>query len=143
MSKRLHIRRGGAVMHRFILVSLVCLFTLLTSEFIFLANQATAAGCCMCTNQCAWFCTCRGSIPSSPKCALPNDVALRHVSQPLPPLDSVTPGADRLRKLAIERQCPQNRSNFSLLEERFEFSEQAFDVTNLPLGQIGALETSP
>lgn len=141
MSNRLHIRRGGAVMHRFTLVFFVCLFTLLTSEFIFLANPATAA-CCMCT-KCSWNCTCRGTTASCPYCALPNDVPLRHVSQPLSPLESVTPGADRMRELAIERQCPQNRAKFSLLEERFEFSEQAFDVTNLPLKQIGALETSP
>ncbi len=117
-------------MHKVILVFLFTLFTLFSADLLLITNQANAVTCCMCTG-CSGWCTCRGTHPACPKCAFPNDVSVRHVSQPLSLFASETPGADRLRKLAIESQCPQNKPRFPLIEENYQLTEQAFVVTTL------------
>lgn len=130
-------------MHRLILVPFVFLFTLFTGEFLFLTNQATA-GCCMCGNPCVpWKCTCRGTTPGCPYCALPDTLSVREISKSQSAFDVQAVTSDRLRKLALDRQCPQNNYRSRLLDGKYMlFTEPAFVQAESTQDKIVAFQAS-
>jgi hypothetical protein len=109
------------------LVPLFVLFTLFTSDYIFLTGQASA-GCCMC-GTCQWGCTCRGTTAACPKCAFPETRIARQVGQLFSQYFSETVNSNLLRKLAT-RQCQDKIvSRLTLLDEPDRaFAEHPFVV---------------
>jgi hypothetical protein len=132
-------------MHRLILVSFIFLFTLFSGESLLLTNQATAAGCCMCGKPCTPLrCTCRGTTPGCPYCALPDTLSMRDIHESRSAFDVQAITSDRLRNLALDRQCPQNTYRLRLLGKRETLViESTFVQAESPHNTIVAFRASP
>jgi hypothetical protein len=109
-----------------------------------LVSDLAYAICCMCMNPCKSGCTCRGT-PGCPSCALPDTINMRKdVRGPASSFVVEPVSSDRLRTLAVDRQCPKNNPSLRLttVVNDLTIMEPAFAETDPNYESVVALRNA-